>query len=92
MTLIERLEAASAFVQAMHDSAADMKAAADALIALDTPENIEGLDMGTVKALRREAKQARRVAARAVAEVADVHAALNDIARDDSVIGPMFGK
>lgn len=92
MTMQERLDEATAAVTDMHLAATALQAGAARLLALDTPDNVEGLDAATVHALRRQARQASRVANRASAEVHDVHAALNDIARDDPIISPMFGK
>jgi hypothetical protein len=92
MTMQERLDEATAAVTDMHVAAAALQAGAARLLALDTPENVDGLEASTVRALRHQVRQASRVANRASAEVHDVHAALNDVAREDPVIGPMFGK
>lgn len=54
MTLSERVAAAKAKMNAVHEAFIQAELAVDALAGLDTPDNVADLDPKTVKAFRRD--------------------------------------
>lgn len=92
MTVNELLAAATAAMKSIHEGLAQASDGCAALIALDTPENAEGLDEKTVRAFRREVGVLQRTLSRTADDADDAHAALNAVALADSVVSPQFGK
>lgn len=91
-TVQELLQSATLAMQKIHDGINMALEGHKELAAIDTPDNTDGLDKKTVKEFRREMKHLRKSLHRAKDDADDAHDALNDIARDDSVIQPEFGK
>lgn len=92
MTMQERIDAAKAAMTKIHAGIAQALDGSADLLALDTPENVAGLDEKDVRALRREAQKLARVLERASDEADDVHTAMNEIGLGSDVIAPYFGK